>query len=824
MKQKRFALLVLIISNFFCASAQKWYTSDIDKKVEDLLKQMTVEEKLSYIGGVDWMYTRNIDRLGIHRMKMSDGPQGLGTNGKSTAYPSTVTLAATWNENLAYQYGQSLGRDCKARGVNILLGPAVNIYRAPMCGRNFEYMGEDPYLTSRTSVGYIKGLQDKGVMATVKHFVANNSDYDRNNISNDIDERTLNEIYFPAFKAAVQEAEVGAVMTSYNLLDGIYTTENPWLLKDVLRKQWGFNGVIMSDWGSTHYCVPAAKGGLDLEMAGGERMNPKDMAYYLKTGDVTIDMVDEKVRHILRVLIAFGFKDGVGEDKSIPLDSPESVETALNVAREGLVLLKNEKNILPINPKKYKHIIVTGKNAHGYIKGGGSGGVVPFHYTSLFEGIQKEAAQNNVKVEYVDELDFLPAIMYTDNNLSQTGFHAEYFNNINFEGKPVVEQTEKKINYSWTGGTELPGMSKDTYSVRWNATMCSKETADYEFTLGGDDGYRMFINDEAVINDWTPGGFRSSNLTKTLEAGVNYRIRVEYYQKGGGASVSFIWKNKNEKQNLFSDYLSKADLIVACFGHNSDTEGEGSDRSFGLPEIDKKMLASAFNSKKPVIGIVNAGGNIEMQEWEPSLKGLIWGFYGGQEAGTAIGEALFGKINPSGKLPMTFEKRWEDNPSYNSYHDPDGDKHVQYIEGIFIGYRGYDKLKREVQYPFGYGLSYTTFKLSDFAVSKPKTDGTVDVTCRLSNTGKKDGAQVVQVYVGKAESSAVERPEKELRKFEKIFLKAGESASVKMTIPQDAFTYYDVHTKKFVMDPGSYTVMLGFSSRDIKMQKPIQIN
>ena len=822
MKQKRFTFLLLFVANLFCASAQKWYTPEIDQKVEDLLKQMTVEEKLGYIGGVNWMYTKSIDRLGIHRMKMSDGPQGLGTNGKSTAYPSTVTLAATWNENLAYQYGKALGRDCRARNVNVILGPAVNIYRAPMCGRNFEYMGEDPYLTSRICVGYIKGVQDQGVMATVKHFVANNSDYDRNNISNDIDERTLNEIYFPAYKAAIQEAEVGAVMTSYNLMNGIYTTENPWLLKEVLRNQWGFKGLVMSDWGSTHYCVPAAKGGLDLEMAGGEKMNPKDMAYYLKTGDVTMDMVDEKVRHILRILIAFGFKDGTQADKNIPLDDPKSAETALNVAREGLVLLKNENNILPLNPKKYKHIIVTGKNAHGYVHGGGSGAVVPFHYTNLFDGIQKEGEQNNVKVEYIDELDFMPSIMYTDDNLNEQGFHAEYFKNIHFEGAPVVKQTEKKINYSWAAGTELEGMPKDYFSVKWYSTMCVDETADYEFTLGGDDGYKLFINDQPVIDDWTPGGFRSTNITKTLKAGEKYHVRVEYYQQGGGAGVCFLWKRKNDTQNKFADYLNKGDLVIACFGHSSDTEGEASDRTFALPEVDKKMLASLSGCKKPIIGVVNAGGNIEMQGWVPTLKGLIWAFYGGQEAGTAVGEALFGKINPSGKLPMTFEKKWEDNPAYNSYYDPDGDKHVAYTEGIFIGYRGYDKLKREVQYPFGYGLSYTTFKLSDLTVSKPNADGTVEVTCRLANTGKRDGAQVVQAYVGKTESSPVERPEKELRKFEKVFLQAGESTTVKMTLPKESFMYFDVNSTKFVTDPGTYNIMLGFSSRDIKIQKNIQ--
>lgn len=821
MKQ-RFAILFLLASHFLCASAQKWYSPEVDNKVEELLRQMTVQEKLDYIGGVDWMYTKNIDRLGIHRMKMSDGPQGLGTDGKSTAYPSTVTLAATWNENLAYQYGKALGRDCQARNVNILLGPAVNIYRAPMCGRNFEYMGEDPYLTSRICVEYIKGVQDQGVMATVKHFVANNSDYDRNNISNDIDERTLNEIYFPAYKAAVQEAEVGAVMSSYNLLNGLYTTESPWLLKEVLRNQWGFKGLVMSDWGSTHYCVPAARSGLDLEMAGGEKMNPKDMAYYLKTGDVTMAMVDEKVRHILRMLIAFGFKEGTQPDKNISMDDPQSVETALNVAREGLVLLKNENNILPIHPKKYKHIIVTGKNAHGHVHGGGSGAVVPFHYTSLFDGIRKEGELNGVKVEYIDELDFMPSIMYTDGSLKENGFHADYFKNIRFEGKPVVKQTEKKINYSWASGTELKDMPKDHFSVKWHATMCSPETAEYELTLGGDDGYRLFINDQPVIDDWTPGAFRSTTVTQKLEAGVKYQVRVEYYQQGGGASVCFLWKRKGDSRNAFAEYLNKADLVVACFGHNSDAEGEGSDRTFDLPEIDKKMLASVLTCKKPVIGVVNGGGNIEMQAWEPSLKALIWGFYAGQEAGTAVGEALFGKVNPSGKLPMTFEKKWEDNPAFASYHDPDGDKHVKYTEGVFIGYRGYDKLKRDVQYPFGHGLSYTTFKLSGLRVSQPNADGTVNVSCRLANTGRRDGAQVVQAYVGKTGNSPVERPEKELRSFKKVFLKAGQSATVEMTLPKEAFMYFDTGSTSFVKDPGAYHIMLGFSSRDIKAQKVLQ--
>ncbi len=797
MRSKNFVLFCVSLFICFYSSAQENVRPDLDAKVEELLRQMTQEEKLAYIGGVDWMYTKNIDRLGIHRMKMTDGPQGLGTHGKSTAYPATVMLAATWNEDLAYKYGKALGRDCKARGINILLGPAVNIYRAAMCGRNFEYMGEDPYLTSRVAVGYIKGVQDQGVMATVKHFVANNSEYDRNNISNDIDERTLHEIYLPAFKAAVQEAKVGAVMTSYNLMNGIYTTENPWLLKGVLRNQWGFKGMVMSDWGSTHYAVPAASSGLDLEMAGGEKMNPKDMAYYLKTGHVTMDMIDEKVRHILRVLIAFGFKDGMEADKSIPLDDPASIETALNVAREGIVLLKNKDNNLPVNPKKVRNIIVTGKNASRNVHGGGSGAVVPFHFVSMLDGIRKEASLHNINVEYVDELDFLPKIIFADEKLSELGFQAEYFNNTKLEGKAVFKQAEKKINYSWTGGTGIKEVSKD--------------------------GYRLYIDDELVINNWTAGGYRSTSYTKSLQKATNYRIRIEYYQQGGGAAVNFTWKKKNDATDYYADYLKKADLVIACFGHNSDTEGEGSDRSFGLPESDKRMLSSVLKSNRPVIGVLSGGGNIEMQGWEPKLSGLLWTWYAGQEGGTAIADVLFGKVNPSGKLPMTFEKKWEDNPAFNNYYDHDGDKHVQYKEEIFIGYRGYDKLKREVQYPFGAGLSYTSFKVSGLSVSAPDAKGEITVTCRLSNTGKSAGAQVLQVYVGKAGNTVVERPEKELKNFKKVFLKSGESQSVEVKLPKEAFTYYDVNTKDFVKDSGTYNIMLGFSSRDIKLRKSVAI-
>lgn len=815
-------LFIAAISVAFALSlsAQSRFTPAVDAEVAEIMSKMTLDEKLKIIGGSGWMTTNGVERLGIKGMKFSDGPQGVGSHGKSTAYPSAVTLAATWNPDFAYKYGTALAADCKAKGVNVLLGPAVNIYRAPMCGRNFEYMGEDPFLASRMAVGYIKGLQDHGIMGVVKHFALNNSEYDRNFISNDADERTLNEIYFPAFKAAVQEAEVGALMTSYNLYKGIYTTESPWLLSDILRKQWGFKGMVMSDWEAAHHDIVTARSGLDLEMPSAKYTSAEKMKYYLVSGDVTMRMIDDKVRHILHAQLAFGFKGGAG--KVLPeQENPACVATALDVAEEAVVLLKNRKNTLPVNPKRVKRIVVTGNNAVGFVRGGGSGNVSPVRYTSMLDGIGAVGKEHGVQVDYIDPQMMLPQIAYTDGTLKEHGFNAAYYANARLEGNPVRIQTEKHISYQWPGNGESKGLPATDFSVRWTGVLCSDKTLDYEFVLGGDDGYRIYIDDVPVVEDWTNGAFRTKVFKKTLEAGVKYNMRIEFYQGGGSAAVDFSWNTPQGStlDGQVAKKLAEADMIVACVGFDALSECEGSDRTFALSKQDSNLLAGLSQLNKPVVGILNSGGSVEMQEWEPKMSALLWAGYAGQEGGTAVGRILFGDVNPSGHLPMTFEKRWEDNPTYNSYYDPDGDKHVEYTEGVFVGYRGYDKLGREVQYPFGYGLSYTKFKLENAVVEAPASDGTVAVSFSLKNTGKHAGAQVVQAYVGKAGKSAVERPSKELRGFSKVELKPGEKRTVKIVLPKDAFSYYDVNVHRFVKDPGVYNIMLGFSSRDIVVSK-----
>ena len=801
------------------AMSQSWYTPAVKQKTEELLRAMTLQEKIDFISG-NWMFSEKNDRLGIKSMKMSDGPQGLGTHGNSTAYPCAVSLAASWNGDLAYEYGTSLARDCRARGVNILLGPGVNIYRAPMNGRNFEYMGEDPFLASRTAVNYIKGVQDHGVMATVKHFALNNSDYDRHHISNDADDRTLNEIYFPAFRAAIQEAGVGAVMSSYNLVNGVYTSEYPNFFPDIIRKSWGFNGLVVSDWGALHHTVPAMRAGVALEMPSPTVFNANDIEYYLKTGDVSTRMIDEKVRSILNAQIGFGFLHGKEADTSIPLNNAESSATALKVAREAIVLLKNKNNILPLNPRRYKRIVVTGENATGYVRGGGSGSVTPFHFVSLLEGI-RQAAGENTTVDFADPWLLLPQIIYTDASMKEKGLKAEYFGNTELSGAPIRSCIEAKAVHTWPDPANFKDLRLDNFSARWTGIVCADETADYELTLGADDGYRLFIDGKKVIDNWTAGAYRQTIYKTRFNAGEKHDIRVEYYQGTGGADVKFKLQRADHKANaaLLDKYFAKADLIIACLGYNSMSEGEDFDRPFELQSSDSTILQGAIASRKPIIGLINSGGSVEMQGWEPKVNGLLWLGYLGQEAGTAVADVLYGKVNPSGKLPMTFEKRWSDNPVHDSYYDTDGDKHVTYTEGIFVGYRGYDKLKREVQYPFGYGLSYTSFAVRNLEIGKQNEDGTVDVRCSITNTGSRAGAQVAQIYVGKAEASPVPRPEKELRGYKKVFLQPGESKAIDIRLPKEAFMYYA--NRKFQKDAGVYNVMLGFSSRDIRLKDTI---
>jgi Beta-glucosidase-related glycosidases len=750
---------------------------------------------------------------------MADGPQGIRNNTKSTMYPSGILSAATWNRDLNYRLGRGLGQDAKARGVGILLGPGVNIYRSPLCGRNFEYFGEDPYLSGEVAKQYILGVQSEGVIATIKHFAANNQEWDRHHVSSEVDERTLQEVYFAPFRKAVKEAHVGAVMNSYNLLNGVHASENRWLNIDILRDTWGFKGILMSDWVSVYSTVGAANHGLDLEMPTGEYLNEELLMPAIEQGLITEATIDLKVQHILQTLIAFGFLDKEPKDTSIALDNPHSRQTALDIAREGIVLLKNEGNMLPLKGRT----VVMGSNAEVLVTGGGSGFVSPFSTVSIAEGLEQLQKRNTIRLKDDLLFDDLKDAIYADEGKRQKGFKAEYFKNVELKGTPDATCMENQIAHDWGTGVPLEGFPADGFSVRWTATYVPVTNGLVRMTMCGRGGYRAYINDQLICTDHLP----EREQVIEVEAGKKYRLRVEYHNYGGDARIGLKAGILNE--SLLKQTLAKAKNVVLCVGFNNGDEdggieGEGADRSFALPKPRLELIRKVTSLHDNVVVVVNAGGGIDFSDWGDKVKAIVMAWYSGQEGGRAVAEILTGVISPSGKLPISIEHRWEDNPVSKSYYENmkfAEYKRTQYSEGIFMGYRGYDKSGIKPLYPFGYGLSYTTFAYGNLMVEKNGVNR-VKVTFDISNTGKMDAAEVAQVYVHDVKSS-VPRPYKELKGYEKVFLKKGETKRVTIELEDDAFSYYDMDKQRFVVEKGDFEILVGTSSECLPLKGSITL-
>jgi len=786
---------------------------------------MTLEEKIDYIGGVDDFYIRPIPRLNLPALRMSDGPMGVHDYGLTTAYPAGIALAASWDTDLAHRFGVSMGKDARARGVHFILGPGMNIYRAPMCGRNFEYFGEDPFLASRMAVGVIEGIQSQHVLATAKHFAANNQEFERNKLSSDVDERTLREIYLPAFEAAVLEAKVGAVMDSYNLVNGVHSTQNHHINVDILKNDWKFDGVLMSDWDATYDGVAAANNGLDLEMGSGKFMNKATLIPAIKDGKVSQTTIDDKVRRILRKAIEYGFLDRPQTDTSVPLYSQEGREVALQAAREGMVLLKNENHILPLDKSKLKTVAVIGPSAFPSVPGGGgSSQTKPFNSVSFLEGISNYLG-NAVQVLYA--VDTPPLDDVFDNSEFVTspggehGLKGEYFDNEELKGPPTMVRTDAHINFKWGDDSFAAGHPTDHFSVRWTGYFIPKTTGDYKFYSSADDGVRLYIDDHQVINDWQPHAETLDTYSARFEAGHAYKVRFEYFESVGGARAGFGFLGAGEGVGRETRALAaKADAVIVCVGFDPNTEGEGSDRTFELPGGQDELIRQIVSVNKNVIVVLTAGGNVDMTKWIDSVSAVLHAWYPGQEGGTALAQILFGEYSPSGKLPASFERRWEDNPTYKSYYPAAGEMGVKYSEGVFVGYRGYDKSGTKPLFPFGFGLSYTTFAYKNLTLSPASGDLSqpVKVSFDLTNTGEVSGAEVAEVYVGDSHAK-VSRPVKELKAFARADLKPGETRRVTVALDRRSFSYYDVDKKEWAADPGKFEILVGGSSDKIYLQR-----
>ncbi len=801
----------------------------VEDRVNDLLPRLSAQEKLSYIGGFNNFYIQAIPRLNIPEIKMSDGPVGVRTYGKTTAYPAGILTAATWDTTLVGKLGHALGKDARSRGVHILLAPGMNIYRAPMCGRNFEYFGEDPFLSSRMATGYVKGVQAEGVVATAKHFAANNQEWDRYNVSSDMDERTLQEIYLPAFKAAVTEGKAGCVMSSYNLVNGTWASENKHLLTDILKTDWKFTGFVMSDWGATHNGENSALAGLDLEMPSGANMNSSTLSPLISSGIVPQSVIDDKVRRILRVIIRFGFLDRPQLDTSIPNDYAPNDQVALDLARGGIVLLKNKNSILPLDKSAVKSIAVIGQNANAWVTGGGSSYTDPFHYVSILDGI-KAAAGSGVSVNYDagmgDETSaYANSVFYSDNSLATTGLTASYFANKTLSGTATKIQIDQNVNFSWgLNAPNVSGIPADNFSVRWTGAIKAPATGNYLFYLRSDDGSRLWIDNNLIIDQWNDQAATTKQATIHLVKDQVYSVKLEYYESALDAEIRMGYSMLDFTNSTAVLAAKNADAAVVCVGFNSSSEGEGFDRPFQLPNFQDSLINAISRVNPRTIVIVNAGGNVATESWIGNADALLHAWYAGQEGGTAIGEILFGITNPSGKLPVSFEKKWEDSPVFNSYYDPNGTKHVFYSEGLMLGYRYYDTKNVEPLFPFGFGLSYTTFSYSNLKISPEVTDNpnSVQVSFDVTNTGGMAGSEVAQLYISQ-QSAPVDRPNKELKGFSKVSLNAGETKTITLKLDSTSFSYYKVDKKAFGYDPGNFEIRIGASSKDIRLDGTVAI-
>ena len=815
-------LVAVLAVAFVSSAAAQPIPPQAKERAAELVGQMTLDEKIDYIGGYNEFYIRAVPRLGIPEIRMADGPQGVRNNTRSTMFPCGVAAAATWDRALVRDMGRGLGQDARARGVHIMLGPGVNIYRSPLCGRNFEYFGEDPYLASETAVQYIEGMQSEGVMATIKHFAGNNQEWDRHQVSSDIDERTLHEIYLPAFRKAVEQAGVGAVMSSYNLVNGQHATENEQLAVDILRGMWGFEGIFMSDWNATYSAEGAANRGLDLEMPSARFMNARNLRPLIESGVVSERTIDLKCQHILQTLIAFGFLDRQQLDPAIPECNPFSDAAALDVARGGVVLLKNDGAFLPLT--KQRDIVVLGPNSGNIPTGGGSGFVHPFSTVSVGEGMQMMGKKYRVTV-----LGNLPSasdmaaqgMVYTSADCKTPGLRGEYFANKRFEGTPALTRVDTRIGFNWKDKAPAEGLPADGFSIRWTGVFVPESDCTASLVMRGDDGYRLFVDGEEVLADWGNHSATTRKGSVEMKAGRKYALRLEYFDNASSAEVSFGYMTADPRAE--DARIVRADAVIYCAGFDSSNEKENSDRTFALPEGQSEEIARLAALNENLIVVVNSGGGVDFSTFGDKAKAILMAWYPGQQGGQAIAEIVTGRISPSGRLPISVERRAEDNPTLGSYYENVARTHrkntlqkrVTYNEGVFVGYRGYERSGVKPLYPFGYGLSYSTFEYSDLKVEK--CDGGVVVSFAVRNTGGMDAAEVAQVYVGDVEAS-VPRPAKELKGYEKIFLKKGEQKRVEVTLTDEAFRFYDIFSHGFVTEPGDFNIFVGSSCEDIRLR------
>jgi beta-glucosidase len=835
------SLLPLLLGCILQAPAQAPVpdSPQIEAQAQALLAKIPLDQKIELLGGVNDMYTRPVPAIGLPGLRMSDASLGVRSWGPATAYAGGVSLAASWDPALARGIGQSLGRDARARGVNILLGPGVNIARSPLDGRNFEYLSEDPFLNSVLAVALIEGLQSQGVAATVKHFALNNQEYNRHNVSSDADERTMREIYLPAFEAAVTQGHVDAVMSSYNLINGVHATQNPFLNLKVLKGNWGFQGILMSDWHSTYNGVEAANNGLDLEMPGPRFMNVETLLPAVKAGTVKESTIDDKVLRILRTALRYGFLDRPQFD---PVDSTYSVAgraVALQGALESLTLLKNEGAILPLDPARLKTIAVIGPDAWPAVTGGGGSSTVQaFEPVSILAGIANLAG-SGVHLLYARGLPREDDLF--DDTAWTGGVKEETFSNPNFAGAPSMKRLTNISNWK-----EAPWMVSDPHplSLRYTGAFTAGKAGKYLIlaAASGEDSYKVLVDGKEVLVQEHLEGQIPHNATLELAAGQAVNVVVDYLPYAPGVRLGLgIAYEPDLVSAEAKQFASIADVVVLAAGFSPSTEGEGQDRTFALPWGEDALIETIAAANPRTIVTLTSGGGADLRRWLDKVPALLATWYPGQEGGTAVADLLFGKQNPEGKLPVTFDRSWEENPSFAYYYPVKGEDaslhvaengkppvdyvipHVRYGDKLMVGYRYWTTTGKHPLFPFGFGLSYTTFSFAHLQAPATTASGSaVAVSFDVTNTGSVAGAEVAQLYISNP-SSTVSRPERELKGFEKVRLAPGETKHVTINLDARSFSYWSEKTHGWTIDSGKFVIRVGDSSENTPLSAEVTL-
>lgn len=852
MKLRLLFVLIVGLLPFWSQGQTAYPFNDPDlsthERVDDLLNRLTVEEKVSILVGT----SEEISRLGVEKYYHgNEGLHGVVRGGRFTVFPQAIALSATWNPELVFDVATAISDEARAKwnfynqgkdqknpysDMLTLWSPTINMARDPRWGRTPETYGEDPFLTSRIGVSFVKGLQGSDekylkVVSTPKHFIANNEEENRFSCNAEISERALREYYLPAFKACITEGKAQSIMSAYNAVNGIPSSANSWLLSDVLRGEWGFQGYVVSDCGAltylekTHHYVETKKeaakaaieAGLDLEC--GNDIYAKNLYPAYEEGLVSEESINRAVRRVLEARFKLGVFDPV-DDNPYAKISPDVIaskkhqELALETSRQSIVLLKNQDQTLPLNADEVNSIAVLGFNASQVVFGDYSG-LPQITPVSPLQGIENKVG-HRLEVKHVRwktaarNLILLESEYLRNDTNSEKGLFAEYYDDKFLEGTPAT-RTDEVVNFDPVNQPPDPYTSYQHKSIRWTGYLAPNISGTYKIGVNSDDGIRLWLNHELLVDEWHNRGATTDQVEIKMEAGKLYPIKLEYFDNGGDAICQLLWEVPGDNRgDLIAEDRQAAresDYVIAVMGINKSIEKEGRDRSsLDLPEDQITYLKEIYKENRNMIVVLVAGSSLSVNWMDANIPAIVEAWYPGESGGTAIADVLFGDYNPAGRLPFTFYKSEKDLPPMNDYEISSGRTYM-YFEG-------------EPLYPFGYGLSYTSFEYS--SMSLKRSGEKIRVSMNVENTGSYDGDEVVQLYYRDVKSS-VKRPEKQLLGFKRTSLEMGESRIVEFEIPISQLMFWDEDCHEWKFEKGRYEFMLGASSGDIRLKKSLVI-